>query len=324
MAAAQTPSRPGEVDYINAHGTSTPVNDSSETLALKGAWRGRRHDPGVVHQVHARPLHRRGRRRRGRPHRAGREEGRIPPTINLDDPDPECDGSTTSPTWRGTPTSGGRVQRFGFGGHNAPRARPHGGAVAAPVATPPGRLPGWRARLNRAATRIYGPRRGLAGFSWLAGERVAVGSVPVGDAVSRLPELGVTHVINCRAGLQTRISNDLWAERQVFGADHVMAAPMWDHGRDQPPALWAPAAEFGARVLEEDSAAGVLVHCQQGRRRSAMVAYAILRLRGHDPDDAERLVVGPPGPGGARAGLSGQRRAVAGGTRGRTRRRPLT
>ena len=46
----------------------------------------------------------------------------------------------------------------------------------------------------------------------------------------------------------------------------------------------APAAEFGARALEEDPAAGVLVHCQQGRRRSAMVAYAILRLRGHDPD----------------------------------------
>ncbi len=115
--------------------------------------------------------------------------------------------------------------------------------------------------------------------------------MPVGDAVSRLPELGVTHVINCRAALQTRISNDLWAERQVFGADHVMAAPMWDHGRAQPSAAWAPAAEFGARVLEDDPAAGVLVHCQQGRRRSAMVAYAILRLRGHDPDDAERLVV---------------------------------
>lgn len=118
-----------------------------------------------------------------------------------------------------------------------------------------------------------------------------MGALPVGDAVSRLPELGVTHVINCRAGFQTRLSHDLWAERQVFGADHVVAAPMWDHGRPQPASVWGPAAEFGARVLEEDPAAGVLVHCQQGRRRSAMVAYAILRLRGHDPDDAERLVV---------------------------------
>ena len=66
---------------------------------------------------------------------------------------------------------------------------------------------------------------------------------------------------------------------------------MWDHGRAQSPALWAPAARFGAAVLDEDSAAGVLVHCQQGRRGSAMVAYAFLRLRGHDPEDAERIVV---------------------------------
>ena len=85
-----------------------------------------------------------------------------------------------------------------------------------------------------------------------------MGAIPVGDAVSRLPDLGVTHVVNCRAELQTRISNDLWAERQVLGADRVMAAPMWDHGRAQPPAAWAPAAEFGARALEEDPSAGVL------------------------------------------------------------------
>ena len=128
-------------------------------------------------------------------------------------------------------------------------------------------------------------------MSWISGERLAIGAVPVGDAVSRLPELGVTHVVNCRAELQTRISHDLWAERQVFGADHVAHAPMWDHGRPQPSRLWAPAARFGAGVLDTDPSAGVLVHCQQGRRRSAMVAYAILRLRGHDPDDAERLVL---------------------------------
>lgn len=118
-----------------------------------------------------------------------------------------------------------------------------------------------------------------------------MGSIPVGHAVGRLPEAGVTHVVNCRAQLQTRISQDLWAEREVFGADHVAAAPMWDHGRSQPPALWAPAARAAGAWLDEDPLAGVLVHCQQGRRRSAMVAYAILRLRGHDPEEAERLVV---------------------------------
>ena len=83
--------------------------------------------------------------------------------------------------------------------------------------------------------------RGLEGFSWIDGERLAIGSIPVGDAVERLPELGVTHVVNCRAQFQTRISQDLWAEREVFGDDHVAHAPMWDHGR-------APAvAALGAR-----------------------------------------------------------------------------
>lgn len=155
---------------------------------------------------------------------------------------------------------------------------------------PPGRPGGWRAAAHRASTRLYGPRRGLAGLSWLGDERIAVGSLPSGDAVGRLPEVGVTHVVNCRAQLQTRLSQDLWAERRVLGADRVVHAPMWDHGRRQPPRLWAPAARFGAAVLD-DPGAGLLVHCQQGRRRSAMVAYAILRLRGHDPDAAERLVL---------------------------------
>jgi protein-tyrosine phosphatase len=145
--------------------------------------------------------------------------------------------------------------------------------------------------VNRASTRVYGPLRGLEGLSWIDGERVAIGSIPVGNAVARLPELGVTHVVNCRATLQTRISQDLWAERHVLGADRVVHAPMWDHGRPQPPRLWAPAARFAAHVLEEDPDAGVLIHCQQGRRRSAMVAYAVLRLRGRRAADAARLVL---------------------------------
>ena len=73
---------------------------------------------------------------------------------------------------------------------------------------------------------------------------------------------------------------------------------MWDHGR----AAAARASgrrprAFGAPDwLDEDPAAGVLVHCQQGRRRSAMVAYAVLRLRGHDPDEAARLVLSSRAP----------------------------
>lgn len=148
-----------------------------------------------------------------------------------------------------------------------------------------------RAGIHRASTRLYGPRRGCAGFSWIGEERIAVGAVPVGDAVWRLPEEGITHVVNCRAQLQTRISQDLWSERRVLGHDRVAHAPMWDSGKPQPPSLWAPAALFGLAALEGDPEARVLIHCQQGRRRSAMVAYAVLRLRGHDAQEAARLVL---------------------------------
>lgn len=147
-----------------------------------------------------------------------------------------------------------------------------------------------RTLVHRVSTRIYGPRRGCTGYSWLGEERIAIGGVPVGEAVWRLRDEGVTHVVNCRAGLQHRISQDLWAERVALGAQNVIDAPMWDHGREQPVSAWAPAILFAARALE-DPDAGVLIHCQQGRRRSAMVAYGVLRVRGHDAQDASRLVL---------------------------------
>ena len=50
----------------------------------------------------------------------------------------------------------------------------------------------------------------------------------------------------------------------------------------QPPAVWTAAACFAARVLEDQPRAGVHIHCTAGRRRSAMLAHAVLRLRGHD------------------------------------------
>jgi hypothetical protein len=114
--------------------------------------------------------------------------------------------------------------------------------------------------------------------------------VPTAASIGPLLEAGITHAVNCRAPFQTTISQDAWALRAVLGADRVALAPMWDHGRSQPPALWAPAARFGAAALD-DPEARVLVHCQQGRRRSVLVAYAILRLRGMAPDDAQELIL---------------------------------
>jgi protein-tyrosine phosphatase len=55
--------------------------------------------------------------------------------------------------------------------------------------------------------------------------------------------------------------------------------------------VWAAAACFAARVLDDQPRAGVLIHCSAGRRRSAMLAYAVLRLRGHDRTRAAALVL---------------------------------
>jgi protein-tyrosine phosphatase len=107
----------------------------------------------------------------------------------------------------------------------------------------------------------------------------------------RLAEEGVTHVVNCRARAQTLFSQDLAVERALFGPSRVAHAPMWDNGRPQPPALWAPAARFAADALEEDPGHRVFIHCQQGRRRSVLVAYATLRLRGHPSEEASRLIL---------------------------------
>lgn len=144
---------------------------------------------------------------------------------------------------------------------------------------------------HRVATRLYGPRRHVRGMSWVPGDhRLAIGAIPVGGEIDRVPEAGITDMVVCRAPLQTLISQDLWSARRVLGPDHVAHAPMWDDGKPKDPALWAPAALFGARALD-DPDARVLVHCQQGRRRSVMVAYAILRLRGLPEDEAAAAVL---------------------------------
>ena len=114
---------PDEVDYVNAHATSTPVGDSERGAgpAPRPRRRGRRAHAGLVHQVDARPLPGRGRRRRGRPHGAGDPRGAcVPPTINLDDLDPECEGVDHVANARARPTCGSPMSTaFGFGGHNA-------------------------------------------------------------------------------------------------------------------------------------------------------------------------------------------------------------
>jgi protein-tyrosine phosphatase len=128
-------------------------------------------------------------------------------------------------------------------------------------------------------------------LSWIGDERIAISGVPPAGAVARLAEQGVTHVVNCRPRGQVRRYGDLAAELAVFGSAQVSHAPMQDHGRRQRPAVWAAAACFAAGVLEDQPQARVLIHCSAGRRRSVMLAYAVLRMRGHDRAQAAALVL---------------------------------
>jgi protein-tyrosine phosphatase len=148
----------------------------------------------------------------------------------------------------------------------------------------------WRQRYHDYSTRFYGPSPHSAWLSWLGDQRIAIGCVPTAATLPRLTEQGVTHVVNCRATAQTWISQDLAVERALFGRSRVVHAPMWDFGQPQPPRLWSSAAHFAARALADDPYASVLIHCHQGRRRSVMLAYAVLRLRGHEPDQARAVI----------------------------------
>jgi protein-tyrosine phosphatase len=136
-----------------------------------------------------------------------------------------------------------------------------------------------------------GPSAASLALSWIGDERIAVSGVPSARMVATLAARGVTHVVNCRPRALVLWSGDLAAERAAFEPGRVVHAPMTDHGLRQPPAAWAPAARFAAEVLEGQPQAGVLIHCTAGRRRSVMVAYAVLRLRGYDPSGAAALVL---------------------------------
>ncbi|HMM48049.1 MAG TPA: beta-ketoacyl-ACP synthase II [Miltoncostaeaceae bacterium] len=113
---------PEQVDYVNAHATSTPVGDSSEVRVLKRAL-GEDVAAGVMvsstKSMHGHCLGAAG-GIEGALTALALREGMIPPTINLTDLDPECAGvDHVANQARETRISVALSTAFGFGGHNA-------------------------------------------------------------------------------------------------------------------------------------------------------------------------------------------------------------
>jgi len=111
---------PEDIDYINAHGTSTPLGDKAETRAIKTVFNDHAHKVSIS-STKSQLGHSLG--------ASGGIElilaikairnGVVPPTINLETPDPDCDLDYTPNEAKERQLTYAMSNSFGFGGHNA-------------------------------------------------------------------------------------------------------------------------------------------------------------------------------------------------------------
>ena len=121
LALEEAGFKSGEKLYINAHGTGTPLNDKGETAAIKKALGEEEARKAVISSTKSMHGHMLG--------ATGAveliisamalKEGIIPPTIHLDEPDPECDLDYTPHTARQWQADIAISNTFGFGGQNS-------------------------------------------------------------------------------------------------------------------------------------------------------------------------------------------------------------
>ena len=111
---------PADIDYINAHGTSTPYNDRLETLAIKHTFGDQAYRLAIssTKSMTGHLLGAAGGLEAGISVLAIRHQ-MIPPTINLECPDPDCDLDYVPATKRARPITYVLSNSFGFGGTNA-------------------------------------------------------------------------------------------------------------------------------------------------------------------------------------------------------------
>ena len=112
--------RPDQVDYVNAHGTSTPYNDRLETLAIKNVFGDHANQLAVssTKSMTGHLLGAAGGLEAGITALAIRRQT-LPPTINLDTPDPDCDLDYVPGSARSATVRYALSNSFGFGGTNA-------------------------------------------------------------------------------------------------------------------------------------------------------------------------------------------------------------